>query len=94
MNDNEIKLQAKNHKFVAVQIMESNRLPTTRPRREQRLATWTWQLPISDIDDRLVLRRVDITQAGKLTADSWRHLKTLAQTGNYSHQKLSSVRLD
>ena len=59
-----------------VQILERSRLPTTKPRRNQRFSPWTWQLPLTDIDDRLVLRQVDITQAGKLTAETRRRLKT------------------
>ena len=56
--------------------------------------TWftdpTWQLPLTDIDERLVLRRVDITQAGKLTAETRRRLKTLTQNGDYSYRRFST----
>ena len=73
-----------------VQILERSRLPTTKPKRNQRFSPWTWQLPLTDIDERLVLRRVDITQAGKLTAETRRRLKTLTKNGNYSHRRFST----
>ena len=73
-----------------VQILDRSRLPTTKPRQGQRFSPWTWQLLITNIDERLVLRQVDITQAGKLFAETWRCLKTLTQTGNYSYQQFST----
>ena len=73
-----------------VQILERSRLPTTKPRRNQRFSPWTWQLPLTDIDDRLVLRQVDITQAGKLTASTRRRLKTLTENGDYSHRRFNT----
>ena len=73
-----------------VQILERNRLPTTKPTRGQRFSPWTWQLPLTDIDERLVLRRVDLTQAGKLTAETRRRLKTLTQNGDYSYRRFST----
>ena len=73
-----------------VQILESSRLQTTKLRRGQRFSLWNWQLPMTDIDGRLVLWQVDIMQAGKLTADSRRRLETLAQTVDYSYQRFSA----
>ena len=68
-----------------VQILESNRLPTTKPCRGQCFAPWTSQLSLSDIDNRLVLWRVDIPQAGKLDIKSRRRLKTLTKTEDNAH---------
>jgi len=77
VNDNTITINAwgstnKNHvtgKYLPVYILDSNNLPTTKP-RNQAAKPWTWKLPTAAVHDLCVLRDVCSLTSGRLDAVS------------------------
>ena len=84
VNDNTITINAwgstnKNHvtgKYLPVFILDSNNLPTTKP-RNQAAKPWTWKLPTAAVQDLCVLRDVCLLPSGRLDAASRRKVKRL-----------------
>ena len=73
---------SKNHiesQYRPVMILESNSLPTTRPRRAA-CQPWSWQVPTDAIEDLILLRPVDVTASGKLDAATRRRVRALPDT--------------
>ena len=73
---------SKNHiasVYRPVMILNSNNLPTTRPRRNA-CQPWSWQVPTDAIEDLILLRPVDVTAAEKLDAATRRRVRALPNT--------------
>ena len=66
-------------KYLPVSILNSNNLPTTKP-RNRAAKPWIWHLPTAAVVDLCVLRDVCILPSGRLDAASRKRVRRLPNT--------------